>query len=69
MLNSSDKKDIRKIVKEEVESRTDPLRISLIKIEKDRKILKDIWEFVKDHTIKIKDHEERISQPETPSRF
>ncbi len=69
MLNSSDKKDIRKIVKEEVESRTDPLRISLVKIEKDRKILKDIWEFIKDHTIRIKEHEERISKLESPHRF
>ena len=73
MLNANDKKDIRKIVKEEVgrevEERTTPLRRSLVEIEKDRKILRDIWLFVKDHTTKIEDHAERITQLETSQKI
>jgi len=73
MLTPDDKKEIRKIVREEVrtevrrevEERTDPLRVSLVEIEKDRKILLDIWEFIKEHTRRIDDHEDRISQLES----
>lgn len=65
MLTTDDKTEIRKIVNEEIELSTKGLRSSLVSIEKDRKILKDIWEFIKDHTVKLNDHEERITQLET----
>jgi hypothetical protein len=42
---------------------------SLVKIERDRKILKDIWEFIKSHTNRLNDHEKRITQLESPSKF
>ena len=71
MLTGDDKKEIRKIVREEVsaevEDRTDPLRASLVEIEKDRKILSDIWEFIKEHTRRIDDHEDRINALESES--
>jgi len=54
MLTTDDKKEIRKIVREEVDIRTDPISRSLVEIERDRKILKDIWEFVKSHTINFR---------------
>ena len=57
MLTTSDENKIRKIIRKEVETRTDPLRGSLIRIEKDRKILKDIWSFIKGHTEKLNNHE------------
>ncbi|OGD88450.1 hypothetical protein A3J17_02315 [Candidatus Curtissbacteria bacterium RIFCSPLOWO2_02_FULL_40_11] len=69
MLTKEDKIEIREIVSEEVDLRTNPLRRSLVEIEKDRKILKDIWEFIKDHATKINDHEERISNLESPQKF
>ena len=69
MLTTSDENKIRKIVKKEVEIRTDPLRGSLVRIEKDRKILKDIWSFVKAHTEKLNDHEKRITHLEFPPKF
>lgn len=61
MLTTDDEKKIRRIVNEAVEDSTESMRASLVNIEKDRKILKDIWEFIKDHTRKLKNHEERIS--------
>ncbi len=61
MLTVDDKKEIREIVMEE----NSQIRSSLMEIEKDREVLKDIWEFVKDHTLKIGDHEERITQLES----
>lgn len=64
MLTIDDKRDIKKIVSDEVEQRTDPLRRSLATIEKKLDILSDIWDFIKDHTILLKDHEERISNLE-----
>lgn len=56
MLTTEDKEEIRVIFQEENEG----IRRSLAEIERDRKILKDIWEFIKDHTVKINNHEERI---------
>lgn len=71
MLTTDDKKEIRKIVREEVrtevENRTDPLRALLVEIEKDRKILSDIWEFVKEHTRRIDHYEDRINVLESGS--
>ncbi len=57
---SAYEKKMRLIVNEAVEDSTESMRASLVNIEKDREILKDIWEFIKDHTRQIKDHEERI---------
>lgn len=48
-------------IREQVEG----IRGSVIKIERDRKILWDIWEFVKDHTHQLKNHEERITTLES----
>ena len=71
MLTTEDEKKIKKIIKTEVSSKlnslqeqTEGVRGSVIKIERDRKILIDIWEFIKDHTLRLKDHEERISNIE-----
>ena len=56
MLTPDDEKKIRGIIQGETEG----MRFSLINIESDRKILKDIWEFIKDHTHQLKEHDERI---------
>lgn len=42
MLTLDDKKEIRNIVKEEVEDRTEPLRASLVAIEQKLPILDDL---------------------------
>lgn len=65
MLTPSDKKKIREIVQEETEG----MRFSLVNIEQDRKILKDIWEFIKGNTSQLKDHEERISDLESSQKI
>ncbi|MBI4037643.1 hypothetical protein HY382_01190 [Candidatus Curtissbacteria bacterium] len=61
MLTKNDQNKIREIIQDETEG----MRLSLVNIEQDRKILKDIWEFIKDHTHKLKNHEERISNLES----
>ncbi|MCR4324912.1 MAG: hypothetical protein NUV69_04480 [Candidatus Curtissbacteria bacterium] len=68
MLTDDDEKKIRSIVNEVVETSTESMRASLVNIEQDRKILKDIWEFVKAHSVQLKDHEERISSLESSSK-
>lgn len=72
MLTTDDQRKIKKIIKDEVGGKLDSLqeqvegiRGSVIKIERDRKILWDIWEFVKDHTRQLKDHEQRITSLES----
>ena len=65
MLTTADQKKIREIIQDETEG----MKLSLAEIERDRKILKDIWDFVKSHTVKIQDHEERIIQLESSSKF
>lgn len=66
MLTQEDKKEIRKIVRDE---NTSIIKASLVELKSDRKILKDIWEFVKDHTRQLTDHEERLSQVESGSKL
>lgn len=70
MLTTEDLNKIGKIVRvevrNEVDKRTAPMRRSLVEIERDRKVLRDIWEFVKSHTTQLKDHEDRITRIETP---
>ena len=75
MLTTDDQKKIKKIIKDEVSNKLSSLqeqvegvRGSVIKIERDRKILIDIWEFIKDHTSRLKDHEERITNLESPPK-
>ncbi|OGE08949.1 hypothetical protein A3I53_01040 [Candidatus Curtissbacteria bacterium RIFCSPLOWO2_02_FULL_40_13b] len=49
MLNDSDKTEIKKIVKSELkplERTLESVKESVINLEQDRKILKDIWEFI-----------------------
>jgi len=73
MLTTDDKKEIRKIVKEEVrieaEVRTDPLRGSLVMIEKKIDSLKDILSILKGRSAKIEDHEDRMRSLESASKF
>ena len=70
MLTTDDKKEIREIVREEVgeeiNKKTSGIMASLAKIEKDRKVLYDIWDFVKGHANQLKDHEARIEHLESP---
>lgn len=75
MLTTDDQKTIKKIIKDEVGGKLDSLqeqvegvRGSVIKIERGRKILWDIWEFVKDHTSQLKNQEERITNLESSSK-
>lgn len=49
----------------EIQEQVEGVRGSVIKIERDRKILWDIWEFIKDHTRQLKDHEQRITSLES----
>ncbi len=61
-------KKISVIVKKElqpIQEQIEDVRGTVIKIERDRKILKDIWEFIKDHTRQLDNHEERISSLES----
>lgn len=68
MLTLDDKKEIRNIVKEEVEDRTEPLRASLVAIEQKLPILDDILDLVRGHSEKLSDHEERITVLETQAK-
>lgn len=65
MLTADDKKEIRKIVKEEVrtevEARTDPMRESLVNIEATLGAVMDLHEILVEHSEKLTDHEDRIS--------
>jgi len=68
MLTTNDKKEIKQIVKKElkpVEDKLEVVRGAVVKIEKDRKVLWDIWDFIKDHTKQLKNHETRISNLES----
>lgn len=66
MLTVEDKKEIKKIVKDELEVSTDSMRRSLANIERNHKVLFDIWQFVKEHASQLKNHENRISSLESP---
>jgi len=61
----ANEKKMRLIVNRAVEDSTESMRASLVNIERDRKILKDIWEFIKNHASQLKNHEERITQLES----
>lgn len=76
MLTTEDKKEIKKIVRDEistkvvgrldtVEDRLDRLTASVMKMDKRLDILKDIWDFIKGHTVQLDDHEGRIASLES----
>lgn len=83
MLATEDKKEIKKIVGsvvgkrftkveggiERLDDRLDRLTASVMKMDKRLDILKDIWDFIKEHTVQLKDHEERISNLEDSPKF
>jgi len=66
--------DIR-ILKDDVDSlkvdlnslgeKIDVVSGSVIQIEQDREILKDIWNFIQGHTVQLKNHEARITSLES----
>lgn len=69
MLTTDDKKEIRKMIGEEVEVRTDPLRGALVAIEQKIDAMRDIISVLKGHSEKLDNHEERISSLEPSSKF
>ena len=65
MLTADDKKEIRKIVREEVSDevvkKIAPLRESVITIEQTYKVVLDVHQMLMEHSEKLTDHEDRIS--------